>query len=164
MVETPSRDLVRIERRGGTVLLTLDSPPVNVLSMPVVEALSARISEAEADPEARVVVIASAFEKAFAAGADVREMAALDRERVRVNGARGQALTRQIEHLPYRSSPQCAGLHWEGGASSVSHVTSSSQARMPSSASQRSTSGSCPGGAEPVVFRAGSALHVLDGG
>ena len=115
MVETPSRDLVRIERKGGTVLLTLDSPPVNVLSMPVVEALSARISEAEADPEARVVVIASAFEKAFAAGADVREMASLDRERVRVNGARGQALTRQIEHLPLPVIAAVCGVALGGG-------------------------------------------------
>jgi enoyl-CoA hydratase/carnithine racemase len=115
MVETPSRDLVRFERKGGTVLLTLDSPPVNVLSMPVVEALSARLSEAEADPEARAVVIASAFEKAFAAGADVREMVSLDPDSVRVNGARGQALTRQIEHLPLPVIAAVRGVALGGG-------------------------------------------------
>jgi len=115
MAETHSHDLVHFERKGGTVLLTLDSPPVNVLSMPVVEALSARLSEAEADPEARTVVIASAFEKAFAAGADVREMVALDSDRVRVNGARGQALTRQIEHLPLPVIAAVRGVALGGG-------------------------------------------------
>jgi len=115
MTETPSRDLVHLERKGGTVLLTLDSPPVNVLSIPVVGALSARLAEAEADPEARTVIIASAFEKAFAAGADVREMAPLDAERVRIHGARGQALTRQIEHLPLPVIAAVRGVALGGG-------------------------------------------------
>jgi len=97
------------------VLLTLDSPPVNVLSIPVVGALSARLAEAEADPEARTVIIASAFEKAFAAGADVREMAPLDAERVRIHGARGQALTRQIEHLPLPVIAAVRGVALGGG-------------------------------------------------
>jgi len=108
MVETPSRDLVRFERKGGTVVLTLDHPPVNVLSRAVLEALSKRLSEAEADPEARTIVLASAAEKAFAAGADIREMAPLDPEAARVHGGRGQAVTRQIERLPL---PVIAAVH-----------------------------------------------------
>ncbi|HXQ78842.1 MAG: enoyl-CoA hydratase-related protein [Thermoplasmata archaeon] len=108
MAETPVRDLVRFERRGGTVILTLDHPPVNVLSRAVLEALSVRLSQAEADPEARTVVLASAADKAFAAGADIREMAPLDPSGARVHGARGQAVTRQIERLPL---PVIAAVH-----------------------------------------------------
>ncbi len=108
MAETPVRDLVRFERKGTTVILTLDHPPVNVLSRAVLEALSARLSQAEADPEARTVVLASAAEKAFAAGADIREMAPLDPDGARVHGGRGQGLTRQIERLPL---PVIAAVH-----------------------------------------------------
>jgi len=108
MTETVTRDLVRYERRGGTVLLTLDHPPVNVLSRAVLEALSARLSQAESDPQARTVVLASAAEKAFAAGADIREMASLDCAGARVHGGRGQGVTRQIERLPL---PVIAAVH-----------------------------------------------------
>jgi enoyl-CoA hydratase len=108
MAEAPVRDLVRLERKGGTVLLTLDHPPVNVLSRAVLDALSARLSEVEADPEARTVVLASAADRAFAAGADIREMAPLDPEGARVHGARGQGVTRQIERLPL---PVIAAVH-----------------------------------------------------
>jgi len=115
MADPPSHDLVQFERKGGTVLLTLNSPPVNVLSRPVLEALRARLSEAEADPEARVVVIASAFEKSFAAGADIREMANLNRQQARVHGGRGQAVTRQIERLPLPVIAAVRGVALGGG-------------------------------------------------
>jgi enoyl-CoA hydratase len=108
MAETSAQELVRYERRGGTVILTLDHPPVNVLSREVLEALSARLSEAEADHEARTVVLASAAEKAFAAGANIREMAPLDHDGARVHGGLGQGVTRQIERLPL---PVIAAVH-----------------------------------------------------
>jgi enoyl-CoA hydratase len=108
MAEAVPHDLVHFERRGSTVLLTLDHPPVNVLSRAVLDALSDRLSEAEADPNARTVVLASAAEKAFAAGANIREMASLDREGARVHGGRGQAVTRQVERLPL---PVIAAVH-----------------------------------------------------
>jgi len=115
MVEEPPRELVHFERKGGTVLLTLDSPPVNVLSRPVIEALSERLSEAEVDPDARTVVIASAFEKAFAAGADIREMSNLNVAQARVHGRRGQALTRHIERMPLPVIAAVRGVALGGG-------------------------------------------------
>ena len=108
MAGAPSADLVLFERREGTVLLTLNHPPVNVLSRAVLEMLSSRLHEAENDPAARVVVITSAAPKAFAAGADIREMATLDPAGAQVHGRRGQAVTRQIERLPL---PVVAAVH-----------------------------------------------------
>ena len=58
-----------------------------------------RLDEAEADPEVRAIVLASAAEKAFAAGADIREMAPMGPDEARVHGGRGQAVTRQIERI-----------------------------------------------------------------
>jgi len=108
MTASGTGDLVRSERRGGTVVLTLDHPPVNVLSRPVLDRLVERLEEAEADPAARVVVLASAAEKAFAAGADIREMAPMGPEEARRHGGRGQAVTRAIERLPL---PVIAAVH-----------------------------------------------------
>lgn len=104
--ETP--ELVRCERRGRTVLLTIDHPPVNVLSRPVLDRLLARLAEVERDHETRVVVLASAADKAFAAGADIREMAPMGPAEAQLHGARGQEVTRAIERLPL---PVIAAVH-----------------------------------------------------
>jgi enoyl-CoA hydratase len=108
MAEEGPTELVRLERKGRIALVTLDHPPVNVLSADVLEALALRLKEAERDPEVRVVVLASAAERAFAAGADIREMASLDPSGARVHAARGQGITRQIERLPL---PVVAAVH-----------------------------------------------------
>ena len=89
-------------------MLTLDHPPVNVLSRTVLDALSRRLDEAEADPEVRAVVLASAAERSFAAGANIREMAPMGPAEALEHGERGQALTRQIERLPL---PVIAAVH-----------------------------------------------------
>jgi enoyl-CoA hydratase len=101
-------ELVRAARIERTLVLTIDHPPVNVLSRLVLEALEHRFAEAAADPEVRVVVLASAAEKAFAAGANIREMAPMGPDEARVHGGRGQAVTRTIERLPL---PVVAAVH-----------------------------------------------------
>jgi enoyl-CoA hydratase len=108
-VTAPSEpDTVRLEREGPIALLTLDHPPVNVLSAAVLDRLSERLREAEADAATRAVVLASAAEKAFAAGANIREMAPMGFEQARVHGGRGQQTTLTIERL---SIPVIAAVH-----------------------------------------------------
>lgn len=97
---TPKLDPVRIERRGPIAILWIDSPPVNVLSTPVLEAMLQRLGEVDQDSSVRVVVLASALERAFAAGADLRSMAPMAPAEARVHGRRGQSVTRAIERLP----------------------------------------------------------------
>ncbi len=105
---TDVRPLVRTERRGRAAILTLDHPPVNVLSRAVLDELTVRLDEAERDPEVRAVILASASERAFAAGADIREMAPMGPDEARAHGARGQGVTRRIERLPL---PVIAAVH-----------------------------------------------------
>lgn len=88
--------------------LVLDHPPVNVLSSEVLDQLIRRLAEAGSDAEARAVVLESANPKAFAAGADIREMAEMSPSEARRHGGRGQAVTRRIERLPL---PVLAAVH-----------------------------------------------------
>jgi enoyl-CoA hydratase len=91
--------LVSVELPAAIV--TLNRPSVlNALRGRLLAELSAALSELERLPEVRAIVVTGAGEKAFAAGADISELAALSSARSGAEQARlGQALTRQIERL-----------------------------------------------------------------
>jgi enoyl-CoA hydratase len=60
----------------GVALVTMDRPEaLNALSFRLIEELVAALEALDADPEVRVIVLTGAGERAFAAGADVAEMA-----------------------------------------------------------------------------------------
>ncbi|HEY6237926.1 MAG TPA: enoyl-CoA hydratase-related protein, partial [Thermoplasmata archaeon] len=99
---------VRYDREGPVAVLTIDHPPVNVLSSTVLEALGDALARAEGDLGARAVVLCGAAERAFAAGANIREMAPMGPQEALVHGGRGQAVTRAIERLPL---PVIAAVH-----------------------------------------------------
>jgi len=65
-------DTVRIRRDGARVTLTLDRPPLNVLTIEMLLAIEAALREADADRSIRVVLIEGAG-KAFSAGVDVAD-------------------------------------------------------------------------------------------
>jgi len=108
-------DMVRSARFDHALVLTIDNPPVNVLSSAVLEALAARLTESVDDPEVRAVVLSSAAEKAFAAGANIREMAPMGPGEAFEHGRRGQALTRVIERLPLPVIAAVHGVCYGGG-------------------------------------------------
>ena len=64
------------ETRGAVTLITLNRPQaLNALNSSVLEELITAFAAFEADPEQRCAVLTGAGEKAFAAGADIKEMA-----------------------------------------------------------------------------------------
>ncbi|MDQ7801590.1 MAG: enoyl-CoA hydratase/isomerase family protein [Armatimonadota bacterium] len=63
---------VEFSREGGLGYVTLNRPPANSYDFAFIEELDRAIQQAEADPEVRVVVVRSALERFFSAGADVR--------------------------------------------------------------------------------------------
>ncbi len=67
--------LVLQERNGAVLRLTLNNPPANVLSIALMEALSAALDAAAADETVRVVVLASGG-NLYSAGHDLKEMTA----------------------------------------------------------------------------------------
>ena len=68
---------IRVEARGAVELVTIDRPQaLNALNSEVLDELVAAFAAFEAAPDRRVLVLTGAGEKAFAAGADIKEMAA----------------------------------------------------------------------------------------
>ena len=59
-------------------IITLDRPPANSYEVGFLGDLQRAIGEAEEDPEVRVVILKSASEKFFCAGADIKAFAAND--------------------------------------------------------------------------------------
>jgi enoyl-CoA hydratase/carnithine racemase len=65
-----------IERDGSVLTIILNRPRVlNALSVAVLRELDAALSAADADDGVGSIVLTGAGEKAFAAGADLRELA-----------------------------------------------------------------------------------------
>jgi enoyl-CoA hydratase/carnithine racemase len=107
-MSTPAPPLVRVERRGAVAVLTIDHPPVNILTSAVLDALVARLAEVDAEGSVRAIVLCGAAEKAFAAGADIREMAPMGPSQARRHGGKGQGATVAIERT---SVPVIAAVH-----------------------------------------------------
>ncbi len=68
-----SDTLVKVEKNDQVITITLDNPPVNAVSTKVLVALNKAFDCAEADAEARCIILAGAGERAFCAGGDMRE-------------------------------------------------------------------------------------------
>ncbi|GGL90763.1 enoyl-CoA hydratase/isomerase family protein [Nakamurella endophytica] len=97
---------VRLERQGAVGILRLDRPPVNALNREMHGDLLAAAQEARDDPAVRSVLLWGG-ERAFAAGADIREMADLEPDVVVEFGA---GLTRSIEAVAALPVPVVAGI------------------------------------------------------
>ncbi|OCC23484.1 enoyl-CoA hydratase [Croceicoccus estronivorus] len=71
-----SYENILVERHGTVSLITLNRPQaLNALNSQVLEELISAFTAFEADPDLRCAVITGSGEKAFAAGADIKEMA-----------------------------------------------------------------------------------------
>ncbi|MCK8603993.1 enoyl-CoA hydratase [Desulfoferrobacter suflitae] len=78
------QQLVLEERKDQVALLTLNRPEVmNSFNFGMLLALKERIEAIQFDPEVRVVIITGAGQKAFCAGADLKERATYSEQQVR---------------------------------------------------------------------------------
>jgi len=91
---------ILVEKRGAVAVITLNRPQVlNALNGAVLEELAAAMDACGADEAVRAVVLTGAGPKAFAAGADIGELAKLNEAEGRAYAERGQRLFRRIETL-----------------------------------------------------------------
>ena len=103
--ETPHETLI-VERTGAVVLIRLNRPQaLNALNDRLMDELTAVLDGAEADDGVRAVVITGS-ERAFAAGADIKEMASKDY----VQAYREDFITRNWERVARCRKPVIAAV------------------------------------------------------
>lgn len=91
---------ISVEISGGVAVLTLDRPKVlNALNWALLGELEAALGALEADGAVRAVIVTGAGQKAFAAGADIGELAALSGVDGESLAARGQRVFGKMENL-----------------------------------------------------------------
>lgn len=91
---------LQVEKRPPVAVVRIDRPKVlNAVNMETLDELDRAFGELAADGEVRVILLAGAGERAFAAGADIKELARLRSEEGKAFALRGQLVLRCIETL-----------------------------------------------------------------
>jgi enoyl-CoA hydratase len=105
-------ELITTERDGFVAVVTIDHPPVNALSAPLLEELEAEIDRLDGDDAVRAILLVGAGERAFVAGADISEFPSL---REATAEAQESGSARGIQKLGHRMdaahTPFVAAIH-----------------------------------------------------
>jgi enoyl-CoA hydratase len=95
-----SWETIRVEVEPPLAVVTVNRPDkLNALNARAVDELRAAFLGLSTDPGVRAVLLTGAGEKAFVAGADIRELAALTPQEAKETASRGQALCDLMENL-----------------------------------------------------------------
>lgn len=107
--------MLHLSYDGHMALLTLDSPPVNTLVSELIRQLEQAFEALSRVKDLRAVVIASALEKVFVSGADIREFLSAGKADVMPISARGIALYNKIAEFPCPVICALNGIAFGGG-------------------------------------------------
>jgi enoyl-CoA hydratase/carnithine racemase len=108
--------LVACEREGDLVWLTIQRPEVmNCLSFPTLKRLRALCAELREDLSIRAILITGAGDKAFCAGADLKERKTMPKERVPDFVRNIRAVMDDVEALPQPTIGVVNGVAFGGG-------------------------------------------------
>jgi enoyl-CoA hydratase/carnithine racemase len=99
----------------GVWVATLDSPPANALGVPILAGLHAAIDAAERAGDVKVMIVTSALDGFFAAGADIKHMSAIDAESFMAYGGKMRAVNDRLAGVPWISIAAVDGLALGGG-------------------------------------------------
>src|SRR5581483_11850500 len=106
-----SYDTILVERQGAVGIVTLNRPnALNALNAQLVRELAAALDELEGD-EAVGAIVLTGSERAFAAGADIKEMAG----KTYMQAYREDFITRGWERVAQCRKPAVAGVALGGG-------------------------------------------------
>jgi enoyl-CoA hydratase len=107
---------VDVEIDEGIAVVTMNRPQaLNAFNSEQLDLLSAAVHALGQDRAVRVVVLTGAGDRAFAAGADIKEMVDLTPAGGLAFGRKGQALTSAVERLPQPVIAAVNGYAFGGG-------------------------------------------------
>ena len=95
--------------RDAVALVTIDNPPMNALSAALLDELEAEIDALDRNGDVRVIVIRGAGDRAFVAGADIKEFPALRESASEGGSARG--IQRLGHRMDAADTPFVAAIH-----------------------------------------------------
>lgn len=101
---------VDAEQDGAVAVLTIDNPPVNALRAALLEELESELLRLDGDPEVRAIVIRGAGERAFVAGADIKEFPSL-REAPPAEGGSARGIQKVGLLIDRMRTPTIAAIH-----------------------------------------------------
>lgn len=160
---------IRVDTSGGVATITVDrANRGNALSFAVLDALEAAAHRLAGDVDAHAVVITGAGEKAFSAGADITELAGLDRRGGVELAAHGHRVFDAIAELPQPVIAAVNGVAFGGGLELALACDVRIAAEHARFAFPEITLANAPGWGGtyrlPQVIGAGRARHMLLGG
>jgi enoyl-CoA hydratase len=82
-------DYISTERHDAVALVTIDNPPMNALAAALLDELEAEVDALDADEAVRAIILRGAGERAFVAGADIKEFPSLRESASEGGSARG---------------------------------------------------------------------------
>ena len=104
------------EKEPGIYLLTINRPKqLNALSPQVLYEIAAAVAEVAGRPEARVLMLTGAGDKAFVAGADIAAMSSMTPIEGREFALKGHATLRSLELAPFPVIALVNGFALGGG-------------------------------------------------
>jgi enoyl-CoA hydratase/carnithine racemase len=106
---------VKLEREGAVGVIVLDRPPANSYDYDFLRELAAAVDDARVDEEVRAVVLTSASEKFFCAGADLKAFQSGSARRRAATTVLGHEVLRKLENTPMLFIAAIAGHALGGG-------------------------------------------------
>ncbi|WP_455288773.1 enoyl-CoA hydratase [Cupriavidus necator] len=106
---------IEIDARGIATVTIREAGSLNILSTPVIASLTRAIEALAANDAVRVLVLRGAGEKGFVGGADIKEMAALDRDSAEAFISGLRRLCDAVRHLPVPVIARMPGWCLGGG-------------------------------------------------
>jgi enoyl-CoA hydratase len=107
---------VLVERPGeGIAKVTLNNPPLNLVTLEMTEQLIEALEELEGDEAVRAIVVTGAGDRAFCAGSDVKEFAEVRDRVVQKKLARENEAFGRFESLSKPTVAAIEGLAYGGG-------------------------------------------------
>ncbi|MGZ9817242.1 enoyl-CoA hydratase [Peribacillus simplex] len=111
-----NNQLVKLEKSDNIAIVTIDNPPLNVLSNQVTNELKTTFDDLANDSEVVVVILTGAGSRAFMAGADIKEFPqSIGQTGMKERVLEQHAVFNQIDFLPKPTIAVLNGLTFGGG-------------------------------------------------